>query len=518
MNGYRMVIERNLHISPPELSALASAVTFYGAPVFPPGSEKLLVAASAAALLLVFVVRVAISLGATCGVVDRTGALRRRAGGKHTVLVLAVLLGVIAGGVASQRAGDRRAGPFIGLRPGDSSVQSELIATDDARSAATGEAQVWGRLERVCNEVGCVDSAGDAFVRDRRLEGTLSGDRITVRGRIAEGEGVFFLSPERGNGAVVVREGQRPVQRFRRTVVGAFSSAVEGWPTAERGVFSALFAGDRSALPATLERRMREAGASHILALSGMHLGILSAAVFSIARRLVRPGVASASVCLFAVGYLLFAGFRPSLVRAVIMLCVAAAIRRRDGSVQLPVVLALTFLLQQLLFPGDLRSLAFGLSFLSLLGLVFLAPALYYSVPPALPRVIRAGVAAGVAAQLATAPLVFSTFGAVHPAGVLASIALTPVAVAIIACGAGAIVAGPLSVAILPVLSGSVVLLDRIAFLAATAPSVTTAPHLVLFLLTAPCLLAACHLSYRIERLRWQRRFNAYRDRFRQDG
>ena len=232
----------------------------------------------------------------------------------------------------------------------------------------------------------------------------------------------------------------------------------------------------------------------------------------------MKPGSASAAVCLFAVGYLVFAGFRPSLVRAVIMLCVAALIRRRDGAVQLPVVLALTFLLQQLLFPDDLRSLAFALSFLSLLGLVFLAPALYHTMPPALPRVIRAGVAAGLAAQVSTAPMVFSTFGAVHPAGIFASIVLTPIAVAIIACGAGALVAGPLSFAILPVLSGSVALLDRFAVVAASAPSVTSTPHLVLFLLSAPCLLAACHLRYRIERFRWRRRFNAHRDRFQQDG
>ena len=538
-----MAIERSPNISPPELCALASAATFYGAAVLPPGTERLLVAAASAVFVTAAASRFLASsrarsrahslsratrcrIGPTGRAASRAGSARRHPGSarrhpgrrRHSVIVLAASLGVIAGGFAGQRTGDPRAGSFIGIRTGMSSVRSELVATDDARAAATGEAQLWGRLIRVCTETGCAEAAGRVFVRDHRLEGALSGDRVVVRGRVDRGDGVFFLSPERGRGAIEVREGTRALLRLRRTVVRAFSSTISGWPAAERGVFAALFAGDRSALPATLERRMREAGASHILALSGMHLGIISAAVFAVARRLLRPGPASAAVCVFAVAYLVFAGFRPSLVRAVIMLCVAAAIRRRDGVVQLPVVLALTFLVQQLLFPDDLRSLAFGLSFLSLLGLVFLSPALYHSIPPIFPRVIRAGVAAGTAAQVSTAPLVFSSFGAVHPAGIVASIALTPVAVAIIACGAGAIVAGPVSVAILPVLSGSVALLDRLAAAAALAPSVTAAPHLALFLLTAPCLLAACHVSYRIERIRWRRRFHAYRDRFRQNG
>ncbi|MFW6387644.1 MAG: ComEC/Rec2 family competence protein [bacterium] len=418
------------------------------------------------------------------------------------------VLGAMVGGISSTRVRHLEAPPFLGIPVGGGELEMHLRAVDDARRGAADEYQLWARLERVCGAFGCAGASARAFVRDDRLSGVLAGDRIRGKGTLEEGDGMLFLSLSGRHGSVLTEPRGHPVARVRRYLVDRFARRTAHWPRRVRGVFSALFAGDRSALPPSLERAMRGAGAAHILALSGMHLGILSAAVYGLVRKVLGVAPARVCVCVFAGVYLIFAGPRPSLVRAVIMLWIASATRARDRTINLSVILSLSFLVHALVLPADLMTLAFQLSFLSLLGLLILAAPVYGTLPARLPRIVKGGFAAGLAAQTATAPLVFITFGVMHPAGVLASILLTPVAVGIIAFGIIALVLEGIAPLVLPALVVATEVLYGIASVASALPSLERVITVVAFLWVIPCLLGLSALRYRWHRRRIRRALN----------
>ena len=66
--------------------------------------------------------------------------------------------------------------------------------------------------------------------------------------------------------------------KWASEAMGWLSDLLEGMPFSDPGtsaLLKALLTGDRSALPKETVTAFREAGASHILALSGLHLGII---------------------------------------------------------------------------------------------------------------------------------------------------------------------------------------------------------------------------------------------------
>ena len=492
-------IRVSARLSPAEWCALIAAAAFYGLRQLPEALDMLSVA-----------------VGICIAVAVISQGIARKQRRAHAVIAGVILCGILIGAVASARVRSHEAGPEFGIeqvqRTGEApTVQLALRAEDDARRAPTGEFQVWARVYWICRQDVCASANARAFVRDSRLPPLLAGTPFHVSGSLRSGEDVVFVRIDRRNESIAVADhtdsaGLSGFHRTARTVLTrAFRSRISHWPLETRGVFAALFAGDRIDLPHRTERLMRDAGAAHILALSGMHLGILAGSVFLLSKRLMSPPVARVTACVFALVYLGFAGLRPSLVRAVVMLCIGTAVRARDGIVHLRIVLALSFLVHSLLLPKDLTSLAFGLSFLSLSGLVLLAAGVHALLPAWLPKTFRAGIAAGLAAQTSTAPLVFSVFGVMHPAGILVSVLLTPIAVLVIALGGLAFLSGPFSGPWLAALSVVTGVLEQIARAGGRVPSLASAGGMVGFLCVVPLLLVIARVRYRWQLRRWRR-------------
>ena len=178
----------------------------------------------------------------------------------------------------------------------------------------------------------------------------LSGD-VAVTGRRAS-----FRAPFLGL-ASAVRE--------------ALSSRVEG---EDGGLLVAVLLGETEELPTGTELLFRRAGVSHALAVSGMHLVFLSAALAFLFRRLglTRPAVSVLTV-LFAFFYAALAGFTPSVVRAALMLAVYHAswfAKRQPDSLT---SLALSGALMLICAPYLIYSVSFLLSYLATLGILLAA-------------------------------------------------------------------------------------------------------------------------------------------------
>ena len=180
----------------------------------------------------------------------------------------------------------------------------------------------------------------------------------------------------------------------------------------------ALLTGDKSKLPAQMKENFREAGGAHILALSGLHMGIICTlmgrALFwtgnSIAGRRVRGGLTIAG----SGAYCLLTGASPSVVRAFIYITLNELGKLSPGRKRIPLNIFFAALTLQLcLSPGVVRSVAFQLSYLAMLGIHLLHPVLRKWLPASEGRFasrIWNAASLSISCQLFTAPAVWMHF------------------------------------------------------------------------------------------------------------
>ena len=237
-------------------------------------------------------------------------------------------------------------------------------------------------------------------------------------------------------------------------------------------VVRAMTVADRSGLTPELRAAYSRSGMAHLLAVSGLHTGIvfLLANValrwLALFRRghLVRDMLAVAVVW----GYVALAGFPPSAVRAAVMCSLlqgAVAAGSEYAGLNALAAAAFGMLLWN---PAWLGDIGFQLSFVAVAAILLWAVPLcrcLHGRHRAVNAVVDAWVV-GAAATLATAPLVSHTFGIVPVAGLLLNPIVIPLAGVAVFCGlAGLAVPGFCFVG-----EGVAVLLNRLASAAASMP------------------------------------------------
>lgn len=194
---------------------------------------------------------------------------------------------------------------------------------------------------------------------------------------------------------------------------------------AARELVIPLVTGDRGALPTELDADFRAAGLVHLLALSGLHLSALAAAVRVLAATAGGGvGARAAAGVLAAVFYAGLAGPIPSLMRAAIgevWLGIARAARRPADPVQ---GLGVTVIVLLGAHPAWALDLGFQLSCAATLGLATFAPLAADLRGPARAVVVTAGTT--LAAQWMCAPILMArVYGLSWPA-LLANLVAVP--------------------------------------------------------------------------------------------
>jgi len=159
----------------------------------------------------------------------------------------------------------------------------------------------------------------------------------------------------------------------RRLLVNAI---LDGGAQQARALVAALVTGDRRALDRSTVETVRAAGLSHVLAISGLHMGLVAGAMLwaigrgALRTRAVRGGldqqrVASAGAAAALLGYAAVSGGGISVARSLVMAAAALVALWRGRAADGARALAWAAIAMALVLPGRAGSAAFQLSFVA---------------------------------------------------------------------------------------------------------------------------------------------------------
>lgn len=162
-----------------------------------------------------------------------------------------------------------------------------------------------------------------------------------------------------------------------------FRSMISSIPFPHEGtapLVNALLTGDRSSLDSSVMNSFRDSGASHILALSGLHLGIIYGILLKVTSIFGKHPTIKAVRSLIIISlcgiYTLATGASPSLVRAFFFILFNETARLTHRSNNPLRVYCAALFIQTAINPQVISSTGFQLSYLAMAGIFLLYPAL----------------------------------------------------------------------------------------------------------------------------------------------
>ena len=239
-----------------------------------------------------------------------------------------------------------------------------------------------------------------------------------------------------------------------RQAAGTLLNAIDGAEFPHSGTASllkALLLGRRDELDRATVETFRAAGASHILALSGLHLGMLYGILNVVLRGMGRSRIAGITRSVIQIGvaaaYVAMTGASPSLVRAFLFIVLNELSRLLPGRRRRPLnIFCAALTIQLAVTPGVITSLGFQLSYLAMLGIVLVFPRLDAWYPagrrPDPLRRIWSAVALTCSCQLFTAPLVWLRFRSFPKYFLLTNLGALPLTEGFICCSLPVLILG----------------------------------------------------------------------------
>ncbi|MAF14288.1 MAG: hypothetical protein CMI53_05380 [Parcubacteria group bacterium] len=201
-------------------------------------------------------------------------------------------------------------------------------------------------------------------------------------------------------------------------------------PEPQASLFSAISLGSRRGVPQELSDKFSITGTSHLIAISGMHITIITVILMKIGLALYLPRKKVFwLVTLMLIGYVTMIGFPASAVRASTMGFLAMwalYLGRLNQSVNALIFAAFVMILVN---PKILRDdIGFQLSFCAVIGLIYMSP-MFEKWLAKMPSYlgIKESLQMTLAAQITTMPLIIFNFGRLSLIGLLANLLVLPV-------------------------------------------------------------------------------------------
>ena len=223
--------------------------------------------------------------------------------------------------------------------------------------------------------------------------------------------------------------------RFRQRLLDKYKSLdIKGQ---EYAVIAAMTMGEKSAISSKTKDIYSITGASHVLALSGLHLSIIYAILSLLTFRRRNWAIGQIMILLAIWAFAFMVGMAPSVVRSATMLSIYSFIsmlRRDSFSIN---TLAFTAFIMLLCNPLDLFDVGFQMSFMAVLSILVFYPlinGIWNTDNRALKWIWQLSVVS-IAAQIGTAPLICYYFGRISCYFLLTNILVIPVATVVLYCG-----------------------------------------------------------------------------------
>ncbi|MQA04760.1 MAG: DUF4131 domain-containing protein [Streptosporangiales bacterium] len=330
-------------------------------------------------------------------------------------------------------------GPIPRWAAAGSSVHAELVVSGDPMLVKEKPAASWQRRSvTVRASLRRVARQGDAYTGRQPVLVITSepgwrrltpGQRLRVTGTLARplDDGTFAAvlyarSPPRPVGR------PPPVQRVAAGLRAGLRDAVGVLPGEARGLIPGLVVGDTSLLSTRLEDEFRRTGLTHLLAVSGSNLAIVTGAIVLAGRWLVlSPRLLAGLAAGGIIGFVVLARPEPSVLRAAVMggiglLALGYGRPRRSLPALFTAVLVLVYA-----DPALARSFGFALSVFATFGLIVLAPPWRdWLVARGVPRLLAEAIAVPAAAQAMCGPVIVLLAGQVNVLAVLANLLAAP--------------------------------------------------------------------------------------------
>jgi competence protein ComEC len=322
------------------------------------------------------------------------------------------------------QTGDLLSGKVTSLRPGETNLRAE-VKINSLLNDSLGNRWVSGQLLLYLppTEQAAGMKAGDLIVfrgTPRLLRPPLNPGVFDLRAywnRKQIYHNLFLressdwrIAGSTGTGLTAIAEG------WRRAWFKTFQQHLTGDRLA---VAAALVLGKRDLISAEVKSAYTETGAVHVLAVSGLHVGIIFlilrfflVTLFKLDRRPKgRIGVALVSVlCVWA--FAMISGLSPSVQRAAIMFSILALGGISNRRSHVFNTLSAAAILMLVIEPGQLFQVGFQLSFTAIIGIVaftsFFDRLVYW--PLKILRGAWSAMAASTGAQLGTLPLALLYF------------------------------------------------------------------------------------------------------------
>lgn len=356
---------------------------------------------------------------------------------------------------------------------------SALAQHNDSHGAVTGiviaepvvrEDRVQLRLaaEEIFVNAKTVETSGLVLIESYTTRAPAYGDRIRATGALATPatwdsfsyadylgrQGVFTIMQNAAIEVIGAGYGS-PIHAALLRFKGAAHRQIErALPDPQAALLAGIVLGKEQGIAPQLEEDFRRVGASHIVAISGFNMVIISAIVMRVAGGLLgeRKTTAAVLAIAFIFVYSVLVGATGGILRAALMSSLLVIGENLKRKTFVPASLAFATLLLSFLDPGVLLDVGFQLSFCAVLGLGLFADPLSSRFRRLLDSVLPNNVArwthsalneplvVSLAAQISTLPLILLYFGRLSLAALPVNLLIVPVQSAILLLGLLAIV------------------------------------------------------------------------------
>ncbi|GMO50262.1 MAG: hypothetical protein Ta2G_07630 [Termitinemataceae bacterium] len=348
------------------------------------------------------------------------------------IIIACIIFGILFG-VKERCAAITDVKVMTGLDPAAiTGIEGRLL--DDPRTTKTGKGMGTLLLSRSFGKKGLEASArGKVLVffpegAIPRLKEFGRGADIFVEGTFSSDfeSGTVNTKMYRAKGTHVVRPAP-VIDRWRTACRAALIDVFSTPRAAHFGGFSlALLLGITDNIDRQMQAQFLQAGCSHILALSGMHLVIICALLAFFLKKPLGLKLSSAISAVFIIFYVYIVGGGASLVRAEIMYLTGLAAIFFNLHKSAALLLSLSFLIQIGLDPSSGDSVSFVLSYAALAGILSLGDWFAYIFRGSVPEKIGTPIAVSLGAFASTVVFSIGFFGELRFIGIIAGLILAP--------------------------------------------------------------------------------------------